>query len=396
MEFGLFVQGYIPGPKAHDPEAEHTALVREMELVQAADRHGWKFAWLTEHHGLAEYSHLASNEVHAGYLAACTDRIHIGAGIFNISPRVNHPVKTAEKVATLDHLTNRRFEFGTGRGAGSHEVATFNIADKESTRAEYDEVIREIDRMWEQKDYTFHGEHFAMDVPHNVLPKPYGPGHPPFWLAVGSPPTWKKAGLLGQGALGFTFSSIYDLKPRIADYKDGISECTDPVGQFVNDNAMVTSAVNCAADRASARDQATRHGAHYLTTMVGLYHDTMPRPGVPTWPLPPLPVTDDEIDDLVSGGFLLCGTPEEICEQLRAYEEVGVDQLCFGVPNNSTYDEALEMIELFGKHVIPEFDKHPDVISTDVYRARAEPKFPMFNQAPPEIETVWTAGATVA
>ena len=286
MEFGLFVQGYLPGPRAHDTEHEHAALMREMELVQTADRHGWKYAWLTEHHGLAEYSHLSANEVHAGYLAACTDRIHIGSGIFNISPRVTHPVKIAEKVATLDHLTNRRFEFGTGRGSGSHEVATFNIADKDSTRAEYDEVIREIDRMWEQKDYTFHGTHFSIDAPHNVLPKPYGPGHPAFWLAVGSPPTWRKAGLLGQGALGFTFSAIGELEPRIADYKSGISECTDPVGQFVNDNAMVTSAVSCAADRERAREQVTRYGSGYLATMVSLYHDTMPRPGVPEWPAP--------------------------------------------------------------------------------------------------------------
>ena len=48
------------------------------------------------------------------------------------------------------------------------------------------------------------------------------------------------------------------------------------------------------------------------------------------------------------------------------------------------------MIELFGKHVIPEFDKTPDVISTDVYRARAVPKFPTFNDPPAAIETVWT------
>jgi len=219
MEFGLFMQGYLPGPSAHDSQCEHVELLGEMDLARAADRNGWKYVWLTEHHGLAEYSHLAANEVHAGYLAACTDRIHIGSGIFNISPRANHPVKVAEKVATLDHLTNRRFEFGTGRGAGSHEVATFDIDDKESTRAEYDEVIRELDRMWEQKDYTFSGEHFSMRVPHNVLPNPHAPGHPPFWLAVGSPATWKKAGLLGQGALGFTFSAISDLKPRIADYK---------------------------------------------------------------------------------------------------------------------------------------------------------------------------------
>ena len=219
MEFGLFMQGYLPGPSAHDSQCEHVELRGEMDLARAADRNGWKYVWLTEHHGLAEYSRLAANEVHAGYLAACTDRIHIGSGIFNISPRANHPVKVAEKVATLDHLTNRRFEFGTGRGAGSHEVATFDIDDKESTRAEYDEVIRELDRMWEQKDYTFSGEHLSMRVPHNVLPNPYAPGHPPFWLAVGSPATWKKAGLLGQGALGFTFSAISDLKPRIADYK---------------------------------------------------------------------------------------------------------------------------------------------------------------------------------
>ena len=123
MEFGIFLQGYLPGTKAHDPDAEHLALTREMELAQAADRYGFKFVWLTEHHGLTEYSHMSASGVHAGYLAATTDRIHIGAGIFNISPRVNHPVRTAEKVATLDHLTNRRFEFGTGRGAGATRSA---------------------------------------------------------------------------------------------------------------------------------------------------------------------------------------------------------------------------------------------------------------------------------
>ena len=50
-------------------------------------------------------------------------RIHLSSGIFNLSPRANHPVRTAERVAMLDHLSEGRFEFGTGRGAGSHEVA---------------------------------------------------------------------------------------------------------------------------------------------------------------------------------------------------------------------------------------------------------------------------------
>ena len=60
-----------------------------------------------------------------GYLAATTERIHLGSGIFNPLPQVNHPAKVAEKVAMLDHLSNGRFEFGTGRGAGSHEILGF-------------------------------------------------------------------------------------------------------------------------------------------------------------------------------------------------------------------------------------------------------------------------------
>lgn len=103
---------------------------------------------------------------------------------------------------------------------------------------------------------------------------------------------------------------------------------------------------------------------------------------IPAWPAAPHRIGDDEVDELIRGGFLLCGTPEEICEQLQVCEAIGVDQLCFGVPNNGTYEEALEMIERFGKHVIPEFDKQPDVISTDTYRARARPKYPMFNRHP--------------
>ena len=86
MEFGLFMQGYLPGPQAHDPAAEHNAFMQEIELAKLADKNNWKYVWLTEHHALPEYSHLSCNEAFAGYLGAVTDRIHVGSGIFNLSP----------------------------------------------------------------------------------------------------------------------------------------------------------------------------------------------------------------------------------------------------------------------------------------------------------------------
>ena len=105
MEFGLFIQGFVPGEKSRDPRAEHAAFMNEADLCVLADRHNWKYVWVTEHHALTEYSHISANDVFLGYLARATERLHIGSGIFNLSPRVNHPVRNAERAAMLDQLT---------------------------------------------------------------------------------------------------------------------------------------------------------------------------------------------------------------------------------------------------------------------------------------------------
>jgi alkanesulfonate monooxygenase SsuD/methylene tetrahydromethanopterin reductase-like flavin-dependent oxidoreductase (luciferase family) len=372
MEFGLFFQGYVPGPGAHDTDSEHQAFLHEAEMVELADKCGWKYAWFSEHHALTEYSHLSSSEVMMGYLARSTEYIHLGSGIFNLSPRVNHPVRNAERIAMLDHLTEGRFELGTGRGAGSHEIATFNIFDPSSTRSEWDEVIRQLPRMWATEEYTFEGDHFSVDRPHNILPKPYRGVHPPIWVACGNPGTFAKAGKLGIGALGFNFSPIHDYKPMIESYKNGIAECDNPVGTYINDNVMLTNAVLCFEDREKAHQIASRDGRGYLYSLVCLYHDTIPKPDwAPVWPQPPIRLDAATVDAAVAGGALLCGNPEEIIDQLRAYEETGVDQVTFGFPNDLEHEEALECIETFGKHVIPAFDKDPEH-STNRYRATAK------------------------
>jgi alkanesulfonate monooxygenase SsuD/methylene tetrahydromethanopterin reductase-like flavin-dependent oxidoreductase (luciferase family) len=387
MEFGIFLNGYLPGPASRDSDCEHEMLRRELEYAVVADQHNWKYAWLGEHHALTEYSHLSAPEVLMGYLAHATERIHLATGINNLSPRVNHPVRNAERVAMLDHVTNRRFEWGTGRGAGSHEIASFNILDKNSTKAEWEEVIAEIPRMWEQRDYTFTGEHFTVPTPHNVLPKPYGLGHPPIWVACGNPGTFARAGELGIGAIAFNFEPIHALRGRIEAYKTAVAGCTEPLGQFKNDNVMMTNAVICLSDRKRAREIALSAARGYLYSLVCLYHDTMPKPEyAPTWPEPPLgAATEESLDRLIAEGWLLCGTPEEVAEQLDAYQAVGCDQVVFGLPNDGVeHEEVLEMLELFGTKVIPHFD-HDPVHSTTRYREQAVRKYPDFAHPVPDL-----------
>jgi alkanesulfonate monooxygenase SsuD/methylene tetrahydromethanopterin reductase-like flavin-dependent oxidoreductase (luciferase family) len=388
MEFGVFLNGYLPGQAAHDPECEHEMFKREIAYVIEADKYNWKYAWVGEHHALTEYSHMSSPEVVMGYLAHATERIHVGTGIMNLSPRVNHPVRCAERVTMLDHLFEGRFEWGTGRGAGSHEIATFNNLDKNSTKAEWNEVIRQIPRMWEEKDYMYEGESFTVPYPHNILPKPYkGQGHPPIWVGCGNPGTFTQAGELGIGAIAFNFEPIYNLKGRIDAYKEGIANCTEPLGQFKNDNVMMTNAVICLNDRKKARQVALRRGRGYLYSLVCNYHDTIPhQEGVPVWPERPHTVTDEGmLDYLIEGGWMLCGEPDEVAEQVTKYQTVGCDQLVFGLPSDSLMeDEVHEMLEVFGTKVIPQFDPDP-VHSTTRYRQSAKRKYQDFNFPIPDI-----------
>lgn len=389
MEFGIFLNGYIPGPAAHDPAKEHEMLMREIEYTIFADRHNWKYAWLGEHHALTEYSHMSAPEVVMGYVAAKTEFIHLSSGINSLSPRKEHPVRYAERAAMLDHVTGGRYEWGTGRGAGSHELASFDILDKNSTKPEWEEVIREIPRMWEQRDYEYHGEHFTVPYPHNILPKPLNGSHPPIWVACGNPGTFARAGELGIGAIAFNFEPVFSLKGRIDAYKEAIAACTDPVGQYKNDNVMITNAVICLSDRTRAREIAMTRGRGYLYSLVCLYHDTMPKPDyAPTWPQPPHdpPATEEMLDELIKAGWLLCGTPDEVAEQVQRYEAVGTDQVVFGLPGEGLeHEEVLECLELFGDKVIPEYDTDR-IHSTDRYRATATRKYPEFTTPVPDVK----------
>lgn len=386
MEFGLFLNGYLPGPAAHDRDAEHTMLTRELGYAVHADGFNWKYAWFGEHHALTEYSHMSAPEVAIPWVAARTERIHLGSAIINLSPKVNQPTRNAERVAMLDHVTGGRFEFGTGRGAGEHEMQTFDLHTSE-TKEMWDEVAPELVRMWETHDYQFEGQFFRVPSPHNILPKPYGVGHPPIWVGCGNPGTFTKAGELGIGAIAFNFEPVMNLKGRIDAYKEGIANCTEPLGEFVNDNVMMTNAVVCLADGKRAREIALSPGRGYLNTMVTLYHSTMPKmPGAVTWPDTPRGLrSEEELDWAIENGYLLCGTPEQVLDQIDKYQAVGCDQLVFGIPNEGfRHEEVLEMIELFGKHVIPEFDRDPEH-RTAKMRATAQRKHAPWTTVPEDL-----------
>ncbi|MET9886197.1 LLM class flavin-dependent oxidoreductase [Streptomyces sp. NPDC006430] len=362
MEFGLFVQGYVPEARSKvDPEAEHKALIEETEYVIQADQSGFKYAWASEHHFLEEYSHLSANEVFLAYLAHATERIHLGSGIFNPLAPVNHPVKVAEKVTMLDHLSKGRFEFGTGRGAGSHEILGFlpGITDMNHTKEIWEETIAEFPKMFLQEEYEgFQGKHWSLP-PRKIFPKPYGKAHPAMWYAAGSPSSYAMAAKKGLGVLGFSVQKVSDMEWVLEQYKTAIQEAK-AIGAFVNDNVMVTSTAICAETHDKAVEIAVNANMNRFQSLVFRYHDTFPRPeAIPQWP-ETLPEYNAEIIELlIAEELLICGDPSEVLAQCKRWEQAGADQLSFGLPTGVSYEDTMTTIKLIGEHVIPKIDTDP-------------------------------------
>ncbi|MEQ9124773.1 MAG: LLM class flavin-dependent oxidoreductase, partial [Alphaproteobacteria bacterium] len=167
------------------------------------DRLGYDYAWEVEHHFLEEYSHSAAPEVFLGAASQRTKDIRLGYGIVQLT--TNQPHRVAEKVATLDLVSNGRVEFGMGEGAGPAELHPFNIRVRDK-RERWMEAVRATIPMFTETDWSFEGDYYNFPA-RNVVPKPLQKPHPPLWVACSNIQTIAQAGAWGMGALGFTFIS---------------------------------------------------------------------------------------------------------------------------------------------------------------------------------------------
>ncbi|HVA05841.1 MAG TPA: LLM class flavin-dependent oxidoreductase [Acidimicrobiales bacterium] len=362
MEFGIFNAAcLLPKYRAkHGADAEHHRIMDEVAFIVAADKAGFKYTWASEHHFLTDYSHLSASESFLAFVAAKTSNIHIGSGIFNITPPVNHPARIAERVAMLDHLSEGRFEFGVGRGSSTTEQKGFGINDPDITKDMVAEVLPQIVRMWKEEEYSFDGKFFSMPT-RNVLPKPYSSPHPPIWMAAGSPSTFDLAAELGVGVLCFGFSTPDQLTPLVARYKEKVADCKNPVGDFVNNNVMITTQMICMEDGAKARQTFLEAESNYHLSLVFRYLDTFPKPpGLPEWPEIVPGLDAKGLDLAIATGNIAIGTPDEVSNAIETYGKTGADQLAFGMLSTSMSRESCEeAVETFGKHVLKNFDKDP-------------------------------------
>jgi alkanesulfonate monooxygenase SsuD/methylene tetrahydromethanopterin reductase-like flavin-dependent oxidoreductase (luciferase family) len=207
---GLFLEELREG--ASQPE-----FFREtFEIVDTAEALGLDGIWLGEIHFLPSRSILSAPLLLATAIAARTRRMCIGTAVHVIPLR--HPLSVAEDVATLDHLSGGRFEFGIGRSGAARSYRAIGVPYEESQSRlmESLDVLREA---WKGKPFSFAGTHYRVDNV-TVSPRPVQTPHPPIRIAALSEPSFPRYAELGLNLfVGLRGTDISELRRYIDTYR---------------------------------------------------------------------------------------------------------------------------------------------------------------------------------
>jgi alkanesulfonate monooxygenase SsuD/methylene tetrahydromethanopterin reductase-like flavin-dependent oxidoreductase (luciferase family) len=151
-------------------------------------------------------------------LARVTKQIRLGLGVVLLP--FSHPIRTAERVATMDIISGGRIEFGTGRGASPLEYQAFQRPFEQS-RTLWEENLDTVLGIWEADGEPYCAEHEYWSVPDvGVYPRPLQEPHPPVWVASTSLDGYLQAARRGYNLLGMTMlKGIDDVAEDIAKYK---------------------------------------------------------------------------------------------------------------------------------------------------------------------------------
>ena len=172
MKIGLFclVENY------HDNV--HEAIMEQLSLVELAEELGFDEIWFGEHH-FNGFSVIPDPAAMIGYAAGRTGCIRLGSAGF-LAP-FYHPVRLAETISVLDHLSNGRINAGFAKGGFAPDTRHF-VRSKDDLRTVMFETVEAVDLLLHGRPTTYGGEFVRLEGA-AVTPLPFQK-EVPFYIAT--------------------------------------------------------------------------------------------------------------------------------------------------------------------------------------------------------------------
>ena len=372
MKFSLIYEAQTDDPTR---EGDHRVFADVLEQALLAEELGFDVIWAVEHTALTMYAHMSAPETFLAFLAGATSRIGIGHGVICLPPKMNHPVKVAERCATLDILSGGRLHVGFGKGGTEQEAGTFGYA-KADLPPMIDEAMRLVPRFWVEDMVEHHGE-FIDIPPRPIHPKPLQDPHPPLYQACTQTATLADAGARGIGALVLGFGGPEQVAEKNAVYREAFRnrDHADQVGFRPTEHLAALCPAIVLDDGAEARRLGIR-GQRFFMESIGHWgsNGTLPLPDPASW-------IDEGLDGGVVGASIGServevdfsdpamalrnpnhgyGTVEDCIGYVTKLVHAGADEILFLCQMGTVPHVAqMETLRKLGEQVIPYFREGP-------------------------------------
>ncbi|MDX5931932.1 LLM class flavin-dependent oxidoreductase [Acidiphilium acidophilum] len=364
MEVDLFYELAVP---AHLGRSEAQVLAETLDELALADHLGFHGAWFVEHHFMREYSHSSSPELILAAASQRTSRLRLGHAVV-VMP-YHHPVRVAERCATLDILSGGRLEIGLGRGFSAPEYALFG-AKMADSRTHVQEGLA-ILRAAPGAPFSHHGTlHNFTDL--DILPKPLQRPHPPLWTAAVSPASFLWAAQEALGVLAGPFKPWFMTRQDIKSYRRAWRTAHGDLPPTPGQNNRFAMTIGCLC--LEDGDEARRLAQGFVWYYQRLLDQTRPilmqlRESYEYYHrlrfLEPLLRRTLSLRLLETMGMVVVGTPEDCRRRLAAYATAGVDTLILAVGAGMVPSSITQRsLHVLARDVLPHLARLPATTMT--------------------------------
>jgi alkanesulfonate monooxygenase SsuD/methylene tetrahydromethanopterin reductase-like flavin-dependent oxidoreductase (luciferase family) len=210
MEFGVFAEQMRQGIRQGD------AFQEMFDLVDASEAWGLDVFWLAEMLMNPARSVLSAPLLVASSIITRTKRLRVGTAV-QLLP-LNHPLRVAGEVTTLDHLSQGRFDFGIGRSGSPRAYDALGVPYAES-QERFFEALEILLEAWKGERFSYEGKFYRF-TDAAVAPRPYRPPHPPLRMAATTPETFPRVARMGLPIfVGLRGMSIPELAGHLRVYR---------------------------------------------------------------------------------------------------------------------------------------------------------------------------------
>ncbi|MGD9764580.1 MAG: LLM class flavin-dependent oxidoreductase [Candidatus Binatia bacterium] len=362
MRFGLLQEAESEIGSTH--HFRYRELVRE---VQRAEEMGFDYWGTSEQHFVSPLATVTAPEVLYGAIAAQTHRINIRHMVTLLPFAFNHPIRVAERIATLDIVSDGRAQLGCGRANHLWQLDAFGIKATD-TRPQMLEALDIIDKALSQDEFEHDGP--QLKIPKRRLsPKPVQHPRPPMFIIATSVESHQIAGERGHGVISCDNWRGWDhLAEQAEVYRSSIAKARPAHGMVTNSLGCCALTGYCAETWEEAAEVGGPIAFSFLNDVLEYLY------------LPLAEASKDygymkaiatELADLRHTGdarklndrtpTVILGTPDQLIEKIKKLELLGYDEVVIRI-DGMGHQKLMKSLELIGKYVIPEFNRPNAVI----------------------------------